>query len=517
LKRLTVLLALTIPLAAQTISPAAIEAHMRFLADDVLEGRETGTRGFDVAAAYVAAQFEGAGLSTTMQPIAFRSARILEQSLRVGDKDLIARKDFVLQAALDGAVVDVTAPVAVAGYGITAPDAGHDDYKMVDVRGKVVMILSGAPASFGIDQRAFYSSTALKQKTAADHGAIAVLMVNSRTDEKRTPFERAVQQSGLQSMRYLEADGKPADMTSLKFYGRISWDVARQLMFDADIAFDTMLREAENNATYSLPLKATVTVHETSATANEASANVVGIVRGTDAALRNEYLVVSAHLDHLGIHERAGTTDTINNGAQDNASGIACLIEIARAIGRNPPRRSLLFVAFTGEEKGEQGSRYFARHPTVQKSAIVADINMDMPLMLYPLAGLIALGGEHSGLGPLAVKAAAEEKLAIDPDPLPEEVRFIRSDQFSFVQEGIPAIHMKSGRSSDPSIDANAVTREWLRTIYHSPADDMSQKLDFNAGAKYADTNLRLIRAAADAPQRIGWNRGDFFGALFAK
>lgn len=490
---------------------------MRFLADDLLEGRETGTRGFDVAAQYVAAQFEAAGLQTSMQPIGFRSSHVVDQSMKVGDASLTARQDFVLSPSFEQQTVDITAPSALAGYGVVAPELHHDDYKLVDVRGKIVVVLTGAPAGFPTDQRAYYSATALKMRTAAAHGALGILFLNSRTDERRTPFERVAQQSGLPSMRAVESSGKIADATSLRVSGRIGHNVAAQLLTGSEVSVDVMLREAEQNTTYQLELKPSVTIHLQSEIGEAKSANVIGILRGADAKLRSESVVVSAHLDHLGNHPRAGTTDTIYNGAQDNASGVAVMIEIARALAKHPPRRSIIFVAFTGEEKGEQGSRYFSRHPPVAKNALVADINMDMPLMLYPLADLIALGGDHSTLGIAARRAAAAQHLSISPDPLPEEVRFIRSDQFSFVQEGIPAIHMKSGpHSTDPKIDPNTVTREWLRTIYHTPADDMTQHLDFAAGAQYAAVSLRLVRDVADAPQRPHWNRGDFFARTFA-
>ena len=491
---------------------------MRFLADDLLEGRETGTRGFEIAADYLTAQFSAAGLETSRQPIAFRAATVREQSLRVGSTEFVPRKDFVLSASFDQATVDVTGPVALAGYGIVAPQQHHDDYRDVDVRGKIVVVLSGAPSTFGIDQRAYYSGSALKQRTAAEHGAIGLLVMNSRVDERRTPFERISGQAALPSMRYIEDDGKPADMTTLRFAGRIGYSVGRALLQDAAVDLETLLSDSESNKAHSLALKVSATAHVAATFSDAPSENIIGIVRGTDRKLRDEYVLVTAHLDHLGNHDRTGASkDTIYNGAQDNASGIACLIEIARAVAKNPPRRSVIFVALTAEEKGEQGSRYFARHPAVPKRSIVADINMDMPVLLYPPASLIALGGEHSTLGEFARAAAAKEALTIIPDPLPEEVRFIRSDQFSFVQEGIPAIHLKTGGSADRTIDSNAVTREWLRSIYHGGSDDMSQPINFAAGAKYAQTNLRLVRAVANAPKRVTWNRGDFFGTLFGK
>jgi Zn-dependent M28 family amino/carboxypeptidase len=235
------------------------------------------------------------------------------------------------------------------------------------------------------------------------------------------------------------------------------------------------------------------------------------MLRGADPNLRSDYVVVSAHLDHLGNHPPANGGDPIYNGAYDNASGIASLIEIARGLASGPrPKRSVVFVALTGEEKGLQGSQYFVRHPPVQP--IVADINMDMFLMLYPVADLIALGGEHTTIGEMARAAAKQEGFEMSPDPFAEEVRFIRSDQFSFVEAGIPAIHLKPGnKSTDPKIDGATVTRDWLRRVYHSPADDMNQTFDFASGARYAETNLRLLRAIANAPQRPAWKKGDFF------
>lgn len=493
---------------------------MRFLADDLLEGRETGTRGFEIAASYVASQFEAAGLrrvgKSAFQTIPFRTARVTAQSMSINGTPLTPRTDFILQPDLMKPSVDITAQVALAGFGIVAPELHHDDYKMINVRGKIVLIVTGAPKGFPSDQRAYYSATTLKLRTAAKRGAIGVLMVSSNTDERRIPFDRRAQQDQLPSMRYIDERGRPADWNeSLQVIGRLSQDTAGKLFEGAELSGNTMLREAEQNTTYAIKLKPTLTIHIASEFGDAKSANVVSVVRGSDPKLRDQYLVVSAHLDHLGNHLRPGTTDAIFNGAQDNASGVACLIEIARAIGARPSKRSILFVAFTGEEKGEQGSRFFVAHPPVPKTSIVADVNMDMPLLLYPLANVIALGGEHSTLGEHARRAAAAEELELSPDPFPEEVRFVRSDQFAFVERGIPAIHMKSGtKSADPAIDGDAVTREWLRRVYHSAADDMNQTLNFAAGARFATMNLRMIRAIADAPAKPKWYPGDFFGTL---
>jgi hypothetical protein len=505
-----------LPLAA--ITAQAIAAHMGFLADDALQGREPGTPGFEVAAEYARAQFNAAGLQTLMQPVPLRAAKVDESasSLAIGGKPLIIRKDCLIAPDFARDTVDVSAPVVLAGFGVTAPELGYDDYRDVDVHGKLVLLISGAPKSFPSDQRAYYSSGEVKRRNAAKHGALGILSVASITDEGRYPFEKRVQQSGITPMTILDPSGKPVSaIETLRVSATLSRDAAAALFANTPVTLDSVLAAAESGKGTSLPLDKIAAAHTVSAFSDVKSENVVGILHGS--SLGDEYVVVSAHLDHLGDHPPANGGDAIYNGAYDNASGIACLIEIAKAMARGPrPKRSVMFVAFTAEEKGDQGSRYFAKYPPVPRRNIVADINMDMFLMLYPVGDLVLLGGEHSSLGTLAAAAAKTTGFEVSPDPYPEEVRFIRSDQYSFVEEGIPAIHIKPGnKSRDASIDGAKATREWLRSVYHSPRDDMSQTFDFDSGARYAETNLRLLRAVANGA-RPTWTGGDFFAKTFA-
>ncbi|HEY8131298.1 MAG TPA: M28 family metallopeptidase [Thermoanaerobaculia bacterium] len=492
------------------IRESAIAAHMRFLASDLLEGREPGSRGYDVAAEYVAAQFESIGLKTSYQPIAFRAAKLIEEqsSFAVDGQPLTIRKDVLLRPNFLAVTSEVSAPVVFAGFGITAPELHHDDYSGIDARKKIVLILSGAPPSFPIDQRAFYSGSRLKDRNAAAHGAIGVLTLQTTTDEKRYPFEKRVQQSAISPMLYLD-QGRPADaVEGIGVGATVSHAAAEKLFAGSPLSVDAVLTDAEKGVSHSFPLPTAVTSRTISQFTELESANVVGILAGSTS----ESVVLSAHLDHLGNHPPPSGGDPIYNGAYDNASGVACLIEIARALAAGPrPKRSEIFVAFTGEEKGDQGSEYFVRHSPAPGS-LVADVNMDMFLMLYPVADLVALGGEHTTIGETAKSAARAAGFEMSPDPFPEEVRFIRSDQFSFVEEGIPAIHLKPGNKSlDPKIDGDTVTRDWLRRVYHSPADDMNQTFDFASGARYAETNLRLVRAIANAPERPKWKPADFF------
>src|SRR6266513_6393882 len=413
---------------AAAILTHALAAHIRFLASDLLEGRETGTRGYEIAAQYVRSQFDSIGLETSFQPVDFRSAKLIQEqsSFVLDDEPLVMNKDVILRPNFLSAESEVTAPVVFAGFGIVAPELHHDDYAGVDVRGKIVLIFSGAPPEFPTDQRAFYSSGRLKDTNAAARGAVGVLTMLTPVDEQRAPFDKRAQQRGIPPMLYLE-NGKPADaVEGIRLAATVNQTVGLRLLSGAH----------------------SIHARTVSQFTEAKSENVIGILRGTS----DESIVLSAHLDHLGTHPLPNGGDAIYNGAYDNASGIACLIEIARAMAAGPkPKRSIAFVAFTGEEKGDQGSEFFTRHPPLP---VVANIHMDMFLMLYPVGDLVALGGEHSTLGEMAAVAAREAGFEMSPDPFPEEVRFIRSDQFSFVEKGIPAIHLKPGNKSlDRSID----------------------------------------------------------------
>jgi Predicted aminopeptidases len=507
-----------------TIDSRAIASHIRFLASDALEGRETGTRGFDVAAEYVRAQFKAIGLQPLhagwFQRFALRAATLDEtkSSLTIDDVPLVIRKDFLLRPDVSREEVSVKAPMVLAGFGVTAPELHHDDYASIDVHGKIVVLLSGAPKPFPADQRAYYSSTDVKRHNAAAHGAVGIITISTTTDEARNPFEKRAKQSGIVPMTYLDASGKTVDVVeAIAGSASLSQAAAESLFSKAATPLDRVLADAENGIAHSFPLPGVASIKTVAHFSEVQSENVIGVLRGSDAVLREEYVVVSAHLDHLGNHPPAGGGDGLYNGAYDNASGIASLIEIARSLTAGPrPKRSVLFVALTGEEKGEQGSEYFVHFPPVPARQLVADVNMDMFLMIYPVADLVPLGGEHSTIGAMVPAAAHASGFEVSPDPYPEEVRFIRSDQYSFVKAGIPAIHLKPGnKSTDASIDGAKLTRDWLRGVYHSPRDDMSQPFDFASGARYAETNLRLVRAIANAPQRPTWTKGDFFGETF--
>jgi hypothetical protein len=505
------------------IAPHAMRAHVTFLASDAVEGREAGTRGYDVAAAYVAAQFEAAGAEpagdggTYFQQVRFRTYLLdpARSSFAIDGKTFEHRKDVLIAAGLES-TREVDAPVVFAGFGIVAPDLGHDDYANIDVRGKIVALLAGAPPRFPHSQRAYYSSATVKLGNAAERGAVGTILIRTLDSERRFPWARTISSGESVGMRALDRNGQPMEtFPQLRGSATIGPAAAQALFTGERLTLDAILADAEKGIAQPVALQKRVTIRTATTIGDATSPNVVAIVRGSE--LPNEHVVVTAHLDHLGITDRG--EDRIRNGALDNASGIAALIEMARDVAamKPRPRRSIVFAAVTAEEKGTQGSKAFADRPSID-GTIVANVNMDMITMLFPMKSIVILGLEHSTLAPLARAAAERNGFTIQDDPQPEEVRFIRSDQFSFVQKGIPAITYKGGLvSADPAIDGEKLTRDWLRNIYHSAADESDQNLDYASGARWARTNLDLALAIANAKERPRWNEGDFFGTRFGR
>jgi hypothetical protein len=509
------------------VSAARLEDHIGYLASDRLAGRGTGTPGYDSAARYVADHFAQLGLDSAgtrgyFQPVAFRRARAVEGSGlvlvgRSGRRTLAPYRDYIPVPHFVEARAEVTAPVVFAGFGVTAPERGYDDYQGIDAKGKIVVLLTGAPPSFPAAERAHYASSRLKRENAVGRGAVGILVV--RTRDQSFPWDRAVRQSRRGSMRWLDADGTPADISpALRGAATLS-DSAAALVFEgAPQSLSQVLDAAAAGKpkAFDLPLRATLRTVSTYQRLQ--SPNVAGMLQGSDARLRDEVVVYTAHLDHLGIGEPV-KGDSIYNGALDNASGTAALLEVARAFTSLPtgPRRSVLFVAVTGEEEGLLGSDYFVEHPTVPLERIVANVNMDGLAILYPFREMSALGAEHSTLDSTVARVARRMGVSIAPDPFPQEVFFIRSDQYSFVRRGVPALFPFLGMRSDSGVDGAARFKDWLATRYHTPQDDVDQPMDLEAGAKNAQLEFLVGLEIANADERPRWKPGDFFGRTFGR
>ena len=520
------------PETLQLIRPDAIRAHMQFLSDDLLEGRETGTRGYMLAANYIRSQFEAIGLKpggtngSYFQQVPLRRSRLVRDQSSVvvtrnGKKmNLVWEQNFAMRGNSLYEKTAVEGPVVFVGYGVSAPQFNHDDYSGVDVKGKIVLALYGAPASIPSSERAHFSPTDQKEKMAAAHGAAGLLMVWAGPPEKRTAFKRFAGFVQSPRMRWLDANGQPTDVVpNIRGEAYLSSDTARTLFDGAPQTFDQALAAAANGKTQTFTLPFTVAINTVSQFETLQSPNVAGILPGSDPKLKDEYVLYTAHADHLGIGEPKNG-DAIYNGALDNASGTAALIEMARAFATMTPqpRRSIMFVAVTGEEEGLLGSEYFAHYPTVPIDNIVANINMDEVPMVFDFKDIVPLGAEHSSLGPMIDAIAKAEGLEVSPDPLPEENFFVRSDQYSLVKEGVPAVAIGGGEKAvDPAKNGAEIERNWIKNYYHSPQDDMSQPLDFNAAAKYTRLNLALGFAVANQDSRPTWNPNDFFGNAFAR
>lgn len=514
------------------VQPEAIRGHVEFLASDLLEGRAAASRGYDIAAAYVASQFRQAGLQPAGDDGSFFQAVPLLEATPVlpgSSAELVRDKDtftfeygthYLPAADFSSASSTLSAPLVFAGYGVEAPELGYNDFEGIDLKGRIAVVFSGAPAQFSHHQRAYYSWLHRKFSTLIERGAVGVVTIDSPVDARRTPWERRVAMSWAPEMRWLNDEGQPQDsFPELKLRFRFNHDAAAQLFQGAPSSFDAVLAAADEGKPQGFVLPGMMTMSATTGLRRTESANVIGVLPGSDPQLKNEYVVLTAHLDHLG-RGSAVNGDSIYNGAQDNAVGTAMLLEIARAIHSSgvKPRRSLLFAAVTAEEKGLLGSDYLVHHALTQQQRLVANINMDMPLPFVPIFDFVALGAQHSSLGTIARQAASAQGYRLSPDASPEEVSFIRSDQFSFIRRGIPALVLNAGREPrDQSVDLNDLVRQFRATHYHQPSDDTSLPLDHATAADLARVNLRIALTVANAQSPPRWIAGDFFGERFGE
>lgn len=521
IRLLALLAVLPLTAPADTIRPAAIRAHMSFLADDLLEGRGTATRGYDLAARYVAAQFEAYGLApagdggTFYQQVPLRRAVFGSASMSWNGRELVLDRDFLAGARYTAGTHTVTAPVVVAGHGITAPELSHDDYAGLDVKGKIVLLVSGAPANFPNLQRAHYASGLTKRRNAVARGAAGVIGVDPPEAEKSFGWARMVAHSRMPAFRWVERNGTVHDTFPQLASATLSRAGAAAILGEAQLA--RLFDDARAGKRPQLRPKGELTISVSFETDAVTSPNVVGLLPGSDPQLKNEYVVYTAHLDHVGMAEPVNG-DGIYNGAFDNASGTAALLEIARVFAglAERPKRSIVFLAVTAEEKGLLGSDYFANRPTV--FPIAANLNIDGHNVLYPASDVVVLGIDNSTLGDHARAAARAVGLELSPDPWPEEVFFVRSDQYSFVRAGVPALSSLPGlKSTDPAIDAKKALGEWIATHYHMPSDDMAQPFHYESGARLAQFHFLTGLSIANAAERPAWVKDDFFGEMFGR
>jgi|APTNR8051073442_1049403.scaffolds.fasta_scaffold00005_339 Zn-dependent M28 family amino/carboxypeptidase len=516
-----------------TVQPDSIRAHIQYLADDRLKGRLPGTPEYKIAMQYVISHFKQMGIepagedNSYFQKVPLRRAKLDPENVQMvfnpgaDKKELEFGKDYVLMPHFEDASVMVEAPLVFVGYGISAPEFGYDDYAGVDVKGKIVVMVNGNPDKFSSTVKAHTTNRGTKLQTAIEKGAVGVI-IREVSDRAIAGSKAVAITSGI--VNVLNQEGNIFSPSSrggggmgLNLYAVISSSFFNQMINLSEEEMAKRLKLLTQGIPTSFELKSSIKATYQSRYTDIEGYNVVGIIKGSDPALRNEYIVHSSHLDHMGIG-RAVKGDSIYNGAHDNASGVSCTLEVARlyAAMKKKPKRSIVFVMLTSEEMGLLGSTYFAKYPTVPKNSIVANINMDMPTIIAPLLSIVPLGAQHSSLMNQVKAAAAYLALEVEDDPEPDQNRFTRSDQYSFVEQGIPALHIKYGdKMIEPGKKLTEQVKIWRENIYHKPQDEITGTFDFEAGKKYVQLCFLISYQIGQEATRPVWNKGDFFGDKF--
>jgi len=505
-------------------SAERFKAHVAFLADDLLEGREAGTRGHEIAATYVATQLAllgakpGGDNGTYFKRVDLLESRLAPATSLVvttpaGPKTFKQGVTAMMGGPAGGGAVQVRAPLVFVGYGMTDRAMGFDDYQGLDIRGKIAVVLKGSPK--GMDSEIGAHLMSEQARFAADRGAAAVLFVPNRAFSSAFPWARIIEFLGEPKTLWVGKDGTPEDPShGLKASALIEPKTAAALFDGAPRTLAQILDESDTpgGRPKGMVLKSSAEISVTTRVRRYSSPDVIGVIEGSDPKLKDQYVALMGHVDHIGVN-KTGSGDRINNGALDNAAGTATLLEVARALTTNArPRRSILIVANTAEEKGLLGADYFAHNPTVPIDRITAAIDLDMPLLLYEFTDVIAFGASHSTLERAFQKAGGEMGVKFSPDPMPEQAVFVRSDHYAMVKRGVPAVMLATGMANG----GEAAWPRFLSTHYHHPSDDMSQPIVWAAGAKFAELNYRVVRLLADDDEPARWYATDYFGDLFA-
>lgn len=501
-------------------SPSALKAHVTFLADDLLEGRKAGSRGYDIAARYVASRFEAVGLKPRADGSFQQRVPLLGSTLAatkptvltIGDRAFPHKSDVVMGASVLEASQSFESTAVFAGYCIDRPDLGIDDYAGLDVKGKWVACLSGFPKGMASDIGAHLSSR--KAIMAQGRGAVGTISLATLQSAKAYPWRRALEQADEPSAAWVQADGKAFREAPAMLYGAyLNAPAAAAIFAGAPRTLEDVLAEAdqEGGKPKGFALQPRVKLIRESELTRYESPNIVGLIPGADPARAKEVVVLMAHLDHIGI----GADGKIRPGAIDNAAGVATLLEVARAMAASPvkPARTVLFAAVTGEESGLLGSQYLARNPVIADSTTVAVVTLDAPILLYDFTDVIAFGAEHSTMGPIIARAVAAAGVKSSPDPMPEEGVFTRSDHYSFVKEGVPGVFLVTGFANG----GEKPFREYLTTHYHRATDNLQLPIDWRAAAKFARINYLIARDLAAAARRPLWYEDSLFGKTYAK
>jgi Zn-dependent M28 family amino/carboxypeptidase len=519
--------------AAETIRAESIRAHTRALADDLLEGRGTASRGERLAQLYIATQLERLGLQPAapgggwLQPfdvvgMTSRNPEILRFNLG-NDKmvELRFRDDYIAFSGVAEPESRITgAEVVFAGYGIVAPEYGWDDYKGTDVKGKVVLLMNNDPEDdpklFAGKTRLYYGRWDYKYETAAQHGAVGAFIIHT-TPSAGYPWT-VVQSSWTGEQFSLPHEGGP----QLQVKAWATEEASRHIATLGRQDLDALRAAARKRDFKAVPLGVTLDVVLSNEVRKKATANVLGRLPGSDAALARESVIYTAHYDHLGMKESTKPgEDVIYNGARDNASGVSAMLEIAEAMTAlpKPPRRSVLFVATAAEEQGLLGSRYLATHPPVPLGRLALDVNIDEMNLWGRTRDLIMIGLGKSSVDDWVHAIAAMQGRHVEPDASPDKGYFYRSDQFPLAKAGVPAAYFEAGTDvlGKPAGFGEQKKKEYDDKDYHQPSDELRPEWDFSGAAEDARFFFYLGLKAANAPAMPAWRPGDEFEAARKK
>jgi Zn-dependent M28 family amino/carboxypeptidase len=488
------------------------------LADDRFEGRDTGSTGERQAQAYIVEQLkalgvEPAGTTGYYQPVKLRTAEIREAQsslalVRQGHARPLTLGEQAYFSTRYGLAPQLDAPLIFVGYGLNIPETGYNDLAGLDLNGKVAVVLMGSPADVPSALSAHYQSRAERWKVLKTAGAIGLIIIPNPASMD-IPWSRMSLNRNHPSM---ELEGPEFDETAgVKLGVTFNPAYADLLLEGTDHTFAQLAALAKDRkALPRFPLLVSVSATTRTVTHEVESTNIVARIQGKDSKLKAEYVVLSAHIDHLGIGEPING-DRIYNGAMDNGSGSALLLDVARSlkVSRARLKRSVLFLWVTGEEKGLLGSRFFAARPTVAATSMIADINTDMFLPIIPLKVLTVYGLTESDLGDRIMQVADRLGLRVQADPAPLRNVFIRSDQYNFIRRGIPSVMIGIGYT--PGSPEEKVIKDWLTERYHAPSDDANQPVDLAAAARYEEVIRALTIAVADDPRRPAWKQDSFF------
>lgn len=501
--------------------PDRIKQHVAILAADSMRGRLPGSVEYDMAMDYVINQYKSLGIQpigddqgkSYFQQITFRKSIIDEPSsfMILNNQDsLKVGEDYFFMGNANVSEAEFSGEVVLAGYGIEAPDFGWNDFENLNVEGKIVVVFSGGPDVLPVTERAHFSNSNTKIETLIQKKAEGILFAipSGGRGNFKGSYNR-ISKSGIVNvmMPSGEYEGR-SDLGSMKFGGYVDWSMIQKL---TENKADEMMTTYENGGGFSIETDQILSGKATSSFSEFKSPNVVGVLEGGE--LKNEYIIHTAHLDHVGVGQPVNG-DSIYNGAHDNASGISAMLEIARLYSELPskPKRSVIFAAVTAEEMGLLGSLYLAKNPVVPRENIIVNVNTDMPMMVGPLVSIEPLGSEQSNLGEIVAHTASLLDVKVDPDHLPEEVRFVRSDNYSFVKEGIPALRMKFGmQSKDSKTGLDSAITHMMTNLYHKPSDELGDSFDFDGAKSYVKLQFMNSYFINNSESRPAWKDDSFF------